>query len=420
MLSARDIPFWKKRSADLIVEGELVVGHAILQGTNTSEFGSLVPMMPPTRKPVTISGIMIARINAKGIGEDWYQTDTLSRLQQLGAIPPMGERLGKSNACHSSITRITHMTQHVVEPQEEAMKDILEVRERSVTTRSTQLYVRMVGNPEADTILIMIHGGPGLSHRYLLGLEQLAGPQLMVVSYDQRGSGRSSVSAAHENTEQARASGEPRSLAEAGDFDLLTYSQGLEAVRGAVAGQKRVDLLGHSWGGLVAMHYTTLYPQQVRSLLLIGSIPPSWSGFEAGLMRFQERVQALQRQGIIPLVLPADPWEQRKCMFPAYLADPTQSLSAEQFEYDHRVEQQTMAVVQGFDLTDQLAKLPHRVLILWGEDDSFGRAWGEETKAALSNASVEFVVISHSGHFGWMECPDAFSRSIRTFLGLFS
>lgn len=353
---------------------------------------------------------MITHLNAKKVVQGWDQTDNLSVFQPPGAIP-QGRVSGKRDARHPSIKRTTYMMQVCLmelQAQEKAMKDTREVREMFVTTRSTQLYVRMAGNPEADRILIMIHGGPGLSHRYLLGLEQLVGQELMVVSYDQRSSGRSTPPTAHEDPEQAR------------NFDLLTYSQDLEAVRSAVAGQKQVDLLGHSWGGLVALHYATLYPQHVHSLLLIGNIPPTWSGFQAGLVRFQQRLQTLQRQGLIPLVLPTDRWEQIKCMFPVYMGDPTYPLPIDQFEYSHIIEQLTIAMIQGFDLTDQVAKLPHRVLILWGENDAFGKAWGEETKAALSNASVEFVVIPDGGHFGWMECPDAFSHSIRTFLGLFN
>jgi len=45
--------------------------------------------------------------------------------------------------------------------------------------------------PESGNTLIAIHGGPGLSSHYMLNLERLAGPELAVVTYDQRGVGRS-------------------------------------------------------------------------------------------------------------------------------------------------------------------------------------------------------------------------------------
>ena len=292
------------------------------------------------------------------------------------------------------------------------MNETQTIRELNLTARPAGLYVRVVGDPTSDNVLITIHGGPGLSHRYMLGLEQLAGDQLAVVSYDQRGSGRSQTPAFPKDME------EKQHTQETIDFDLLTYAQDLEAVRSAVAGQKNVHLLGHSWGGLVAMHYATLYPEYISSLLLVDSVPPTWPGLQAGLARFGTRLQALQQEGILPLNLPTDPREQWQQVVRVYLSDPTFAIPLDCFEYNSMVGQQTMAVIQGFDLTEKLTKLDHRVLILWGEADPFGREWGEETKAALSSANVEFVVIPQCGHLGWFECPDPFFRPVRAFLDL--
>lgn len=103
------------------------------------------------------------------------------------------------------------------------------IHEDFVDSQSANIYVRTAGNPEANEVLITLHGGPGLSHRYLRDLEQLATADLLVVSYDQRACGRSSKSTQPEN-----------------DFAPSAFVQDLDAVRQAVAGQKRVHLLGHS------------------------------------------------------------------------------------------------------------------------------------------------------------------------------
>src|SRR5437879_1000539 len=58
------------------------------------------------------------------------------------------------------------------------------IHETFVDSQSANIYVRTAGNPEANEVLITLHGGPGLSHRYLRDLEQLARPDLLVVSYD--------------------------------------------------------------------------------------------------------------------------------------------------------------------------------------------------------------------------------------------
>lgn len=64
--------------------------------------------------------------------------------------------------------------------------------ELTVNSNGVAQYVRVSGDPSSGETLIAIHGGPGMTSDYMLNLEKLAGPDLAVVSYDQRGIGRSS------------------------------------------------------------------------------------------------------------------------------------------------------------------------------------------------------------------------------------
>jgi pimeloyl-ACP methyl ester carboxylesterase len=57
------------------------------------------------------------------------------------------------------------------------------------------------------------------------------------------------------------------------------------------------------------------------------------------------------------------------------------------------------------------------VLNLWGDDDPVRSIASPAIVAALPNAAVETVILSHCGHF-WHECPDAFFSRVRAFLGL--
>ena len=157
-----------------------------------------------------------------------------------------------------------------------------EIRELNANVSEAILYVRVAGNPESGNVMIALHGGPGQSHHYMLDLERLAGKELAVVTYDQRGVGGSSAPPA-----------------DPANYDLMDYVEDLEAVRRAV-GADQVHLLGHSWGGVVAMRYATVYPQSVRSLILVGSGSPTWDGMMAAGARIGQRVQALQGQGVLP------------------------------------------------------------------------------------------------------------------------
>ena len=68
---------------DQIAEGEFVATRWTGRGTNTGELMG----MPPTGKQVTVSGITYARIADGKTHEAWLIWDTLSLMQQLGAVP---------------------------------------------------------------------------------------------------------------------------------------------------------------------------------------------------------------------------------------------------------------------------------------------------------------------------------------------
>ena len=71
----------------LIAEGDLVAIHMPLEGTFTNEFMGL----PPNGKKVVVWMANIWRIADGKAVEWWINMDTLGLMQQLGAIPPMGQ-----------------------------------------------------------------------------------------------------------------------------------------------------------------------------------------------------------------------------------------------------------------------------------------------------------------------------------------
>ncbi|MGH8174740.1 MAG: alpha/beta fold hydrolase, partial [Steroidobacter sp.] len=103
--------------------------------------------------------------------------------------------------------------------------------------------------------VLVLSGGPGTDSSYMRArgaLDELARTR-SVVFYDQRGTSRSSDSDGSET--------------------IAKYVEDIEAVRKAV-GAPRVDLLGHSFGGYLAIAYTSRYPQHVRGLIFMDSAAP--------------------------------------------------------------------------------------------------------------------------------------------------
>jgi proline iminopeptidase len=96
--------------------------------------------------------------------------------------------------------------------------------------------------------LLLMHGGPGLDHTTLLPLQPLA-DQFTLVFYDHRCNGRSEGAPVSSMT-----------------WDNLTADA--EALREAL-GFDKWAVLGHSFGGNVALEYALRYPQSLSHLLLM-------------------------------------------------------------------------------------------------------------------------------------------------------
>jgi proline iminopeptidase len=266
------------------------------------------------------------------------------------------------------------------------------IQERQVEANDVTLHVRIAGEPEAGEVLITIHGGPGNSSDYMLSLEQLASEGLAVVSYDQRGTGGSS---------------EP-----SGGYGMPSYVADLEAVRQAV-GAEAIHLLGHSWGGLVALRYTAAHPGRVNSIVLMGSGVLTPEAAMAGQRSRSQRIRELQESGAMPKRITS-----MGELLPAYFSDPGFDMPDELrgMEYSPEVEQMTWSTLNGYDFSEGLDVLEQPVLVLWGEDDPFGLAYMDATKQTLLAAKLEIVILSECGHY-WHECAGESLDQIHAFLG---
>lgn len=101
---------------------------------------------------------------------------------------------------------------------------------------------------DTNEVVIVLHGGPGNDYRYLLNLKELS-DDYKVVFYDQRGTGLSPrVDVSELNLENMLK-----------DLDRLVeiYSKG-----------NKVNLIGHSWGAMIATAYIAKYPEKVDRVVL--------------------------------------------------------------------------------------------------------------------------------------------------------
>lgn len=270
---------------------------------------------------------------------------------------------------------------------------------REVVSQGVRLDVRSTGS--SDDVLVLVHGGPGLSKEAMAPYEQLAAGGLRVVSYDQRGAGRSASP-------------------DDGEYGLDAQVADLDAVR-ASTGADRVALLGQSWGGLVVMAYAAAHPDRVESLVLVGAAPPDLAAFERGQQAFSARLRALQTAGVV-----ADPLPEAvdgscaalDAVLPVYVADParvpdepsgvTCTPSTSRATYEDALDERRLAQV-----ATGLRRVDVPALALAGEQDVFG--WLDDVAAAVPGARR--VAVPDAGHLVVLEQPAAVLSAVREVLG---
>ncbi|TFK93667.1 proline-specific peptidase [Polyporus arcularius HHB13444] len=106
--------------------------------------------------------------------------------------------------------------------------------------------------------LVVLHGGPGVVHNYLLSLADLVGTHsIPVVLYDQLGNGKS--------THLPEKNGDTAFWTD----DL--FIKQLEHLVLHLGIQDSFDLLGHSWGGMLGARFATRRPHGLKRLVLTNS-----------------------------------------------------------------------------------------------------------------------------------------------------
>jgi proline iminopeptidase len=257
--------------------------------------------------------------------------------------------------------------------------------------------------------LLVLHGGPGAHHDYLL-------PQMLelardheLVFYDQRGGGQSRTDDRAPITWRTHVA----------DLDLVVDELGLEPL----------SLIGYSWGGLLAMLYAIEsaagrarhHPHQ---LVLIDPAPVNRAyraQFESEFARRQASPEvAAARAALAASDLRAtDPDAYRQRTFElsvaGYFAAPTAAQGLTPFRVTGRVQQSVWESLGDYDLLapGQLDSVEVPALIVHGTRDPIPIASSEAAARAMN---ALFIPIEGSGHVPYVEQPSKLFPPIREFL----
>jgi proline iminopeptidase len=214
----------------------------------------------------------------------------------------------------------------------------------------TELFYAEVG--EGIPCLVM-HGGLGFDHTYMHPWLDPLGDLMHLVYYDHRCNGRSGRPPLETLTFERLCA----------DADALREHPGFEGVA----------VMGHSYGGFVALEYALRYPLRVRHLILLDTAPTLDYGaeIETNACRkgaTEEQMEALcapvgdeeEFQRVLEIISPLY-WHRFDAEFDARAFARTVD-SAEAYEAGG-------SLIEGWDLTPRLGEIEAPTLIVVGRDD---------------------------------------------------
>ncbi|HET9012004.1 MAG TPA: alpha/beta hydrolase [Gemmatimonadaceae bacterium] len=283
-----------------------------------------------------------------------------------------------------------------------------------VTPDSARLHYRIEG-AAGDTI-IAIHGGPGVDLESIAGDFAPLAHRHVVIFYDQRGTGRSTL---------------PR------DTTTLNAAQqvrDLDAVR-RFFGLSRVTLVAHSYGPLLAATFAIAHPDVVQRMVFFGPVPPRrgdfWKRFAANVApRMDSTANAAMREASQQL---ADSTLDARAACRAYwavamrprLAEPARTLSLIKSDLCASdpagiryglmtTNRLVMGSYGDWDLRAALASVLAPTLIVHGEQEAIPMDLVTEWTTALPRARL-FRVPS-AAHFTYAERPELVWPEVERFL----
>jgi len=277
------------------------------------------------------------------------------------------------------------------------------------TSTDVPLYWVRYGPPGVAPLLVL-HGGPGAHHDYLLPqMLELARDHEMIF-YDQRGGGRSKTDSRAPITWRAQVDDLDRVI---GELSLGTPT-----------------IIGYSWGGLLAMLFAIEAAagrtrHRPARLVLVDPAPVNREYRRAFETEFAARqssakVAALRLQLAESGLRERNPDEYRQRTFElsvaGYFADPAAAHNLTPFRVTGRVQQSIWDSLGDFDLlaTGQLDSVQLPALVVHGRQDPIPLA---SSAAAARVLGAKFVAIDNAGHVPYVEQPQTLFGAIRSFLG---
>ena len=280
--------------------------------------------------------------------------------------------------------------------------------EETVEINGVKHFIKKMGEGEP---LLVLHGGPGLFHDYMAPHFKKIAKDYQVIFYDQRGCGKTDFP---EDTSS---------------INIETYVADLEAIRNYLKLDK-LNLVGHSWGSLLAMNYAKKYPDNLNQLILISPAPGNSDYFDETFSNMQLRRSEEDTKSLVQTMMSAafEAREEEAFRAAILLGDKVNLVDQERVADLYKPMEFTKASANNLMLVNSLLERTYftmniidgievitcPTLIIVGDLDNVPFESTQAIQENIKGSTLE--IIKKSCHYPFFETPKEFNTVIKNFL----
>ena len=283
--------------------------------------------------------------------------------------------------------------------------DVLADRALIIDTPDGAIHARR-SDGRSDRVAVVLHGGPGMSFTYLESIIPLLNGSFTTINYQQRGKAPTTV-------------GEP--------FTVDAHVADARTVIDQAAGGQ-AWIVGHSWGGHLALHMLAAAPEQLEGAIIIDPLGVDLEVMEEFIPalrrhltdRDRERVDEIEEREDSGVATPEESLECMHLLWPGYFAEPASAPEPPDLSLEVGVFTSTMQSIREHEhagtLERGLPAVPQSlpVLFIHGVRSPMPVRTTTRTAELIPHARVD--LLPEAGHFLWLEDPDGMRDAIAAFV----
>lgn len=284
------------------------------------------------------------------------------------------------------------------------MKEKIYVEEGIKQVTNVKLYYKIQGKGKT---LVILHGGPGMNLTYFFPHLETLSKMYRLLFYDQRACGKS--------------------LGSTKSLTVNTFVKDLEGIRKAF-NLDTMNLLGHSWGGLLALYYGIVHPEKVNSLILVNAALVTAEVLAKQYKKRETRLTDEDRTALEKIVqstgfahktpqaikalftiLEGTNFYDRRLVNKFFL------------EYNEKAAKNALFInevmqkdILQHDIRESLSRIDCPTLIIHGDYDTVPVKVAYEICELIKGSRC--VILRNCGHYPFIESPKEFFRIVKEFL----